>query len=136
MDSEHLIGIEELDAQHKEIHEVATSLIEAIETDDKWHIVHYIVIRLYELLRFHFAVEESVMRIVGFPGAGSHKQMHQEILDTIDTLRTASLHADGLDSEEVLKRQVSFLAHIIDHDKLFVEFVVAKRNATPLLRTE
>lgn len=134
MDNEYLIGIKEIDDQHREIDQVANSIIQAIATNDQWHIVHYIVVRLYELLRFHFAVEESVMRIVGFPEAESHKRVHQEILRAVEKLKNAALHADGVDSGQVLKEQVSFLEHIVDHDKRFVDFVIANRNNTPLLR--
>lgn len=67
MDPQSLSGIEEIDAQHKEIEETARAVIEAVAARDKWHVVHYILVRLYELLRFHFAVEESVMSIVSFP---------------------------------------------------------------------
>jgi hypothetical protein len=76
MDPKYLTGIEEIDDQHREIEETALAVIEAAATKDKWHIVHYILVRLYELLRFHFAVEESVMSIVGFPEVGEHKQVH------------------------------------------------------------
>jgi hemerythrin len=125
MDPKYLTGIEEIDDQHREIEETALAVIEAAATKDKWHIVHYILVRLYELLRFHFAVEESVMSIVGFPEVGEHKQVHKDILLTVERMKVASLDPKACEHDEALNKQFSFLTHIVDHDKRFTEFVMA-----------
>lgn len=125
MDPQYLTGIDEIDAQHKEIEEVAQAAIEAAAVQDKWHIVHYILVRLYELLRFHFAVEESVMRIVSFPEINEHKQVHKDILLTVERMKVASLDPKACEHDESLKKQFSFLTHIVDHDKRLAEFVIA-----------
>lgn len=125
MDPKYLIGIEEIDAQHREIDDVANAVIEAIESRDKWHLVHYIVVRLSELLRIHFAVEESVMRIVGFPEIVAHKKVHQEILQTIERIKVTTLDLSAPEGAEATSQQFSFLSHILDHDKKFAEFIAA-----------
>ena len=125
MDPQYLTGIDEVDAQHKEIEEVAQAAIEAAAAQDKWHIVHYILVRLYELLRFHFAVEESVMRIVSFPEINEHKQVHTDILLTVERMKVASLDPNACEHDEALRKQFSFLTHIVDHDKKFADFVMA-----------
>jgi len=126
MAPEYLTGIDEIDDQHREIEDVANALIEAVNAKDKWHIVHYMVVRLYELLRFHFAVEESVMRIVGFTEAEEHKRVHREILQTVERIKAATLDPNASESEEVMRKQFSFVTHIVDHDKRLAEFVVAR----------
>jgi len=125
MDPEYITGIDEIDAQHKEIEETALAAIEAAATKDKWHIVHYILVRLYELLRFHFAVEESVMSILAFPEMKAHKQVHKDILLTVERMKAASLDPQACEHDESLQKQFSFLTHIVDHDKKFTEFVLA-----------
>lgn len=130
MDPQYLTGIDEIDAQHKEIEEVAQAVIEAAAARDKWHIVHYILVRLYELLRFHFAVEESVMRIVSFPEFKEHQQVHKDILQTVERMKVASLDPNACEHDESLMKQFSFLTHIVDHDKRFAEFAAA--NITSL----
>lgn len=126
MDAKHLTGIDEIDAQHREIHEVATAAIAAIQSGDKWHIVHYILVRLHELLRFHFAVEESVMRIVQFSELDAHKLVHKEYLATIEALRDASLQSDRFDVKAIGEKQLAFLEHILDHDLRLAEHVRAR----------
>jgi hemerythrin len=125
MDSQYITGIAEIDSQHREIEETALAAIEAAAARDKWHIVHYILVRLYELLRFHFAVEESVMAIVAFPEIAAHKQVHKDILLTVERMKGASLDPKACEHDESLKSQFSFLTHIVDHDKKFTEFVMA-----------
>lgn len=125
MDPQYLTGIDEIDVQHKEIEETAQAVIEAAAAQDKWHIVHYILVRLYELLRFHFAVEESVMSIVGFPEIKEHRQVHKDILLTVERMKVASLDPKACEHDESLKKQFSFLTHIVDHDKKFADFVIA-----------
>jgi hemerythrin len=126
MDPKYLTGIAEIDAQHTEIEEVAQAVIEAAAAKDTWHIVHYILVRLYELLRFHFAVEESVMSIVSFPEIVDHKQVHKDILLTVERMKAASLDPKAFEHDESLKKQFSFLTHIVDHDKRFTEFVIPR----------
>lgn len=124
MDVKYQTGIEEIDAQHKEIEQVAGAVIEAVAAKDKWHSVHYIVVRLYELLRFHFAVEESLMRIIGFPEVNEHKRVHEEILQTIERMKVATLDPNGEAVRGRLAQEFSFLTHIADHDRKLADFVV------------
>jgi hemerythrin len=125
MDSQYITGIDQIDAQHKEIEEAALAVIEAAAAKDTWHVVHYILVRLYELLRFHFAVEESVMSIVAFPETNEHKQVHTDILLTVERMKAASLDPKACEHDESLIKQFSFLTHIVDHDKRFAEFVIS-----------
>ena len=126
MDPEYLTGIEEIDNQHREIEEVARAVIEALEAKDKWHIVHYIVVRLYELLRFHFTVEEAMMRITGFPEIEEHKRVHRDMLATVERMKSATLDPNLGEDSDILKKQFSFLSHIVDHDKRLAGFMVSK----------
>ena len=91
MDAQYRTGIDAIDAQHLEIEQVAKAVLDAVSAQDTWHSVHYLVVRLYELLRFHFAVEESLMRIISFPDVVEHKRVHGEILQTIERMKVATL---------------------------------------------
>lgn len=126
---QYITGIDEIDGQHREIEEAAQAVIDAAAAKDKWHIVYYILVRLYELLRFHFAVEESVMSIVAFPDVAEHKQEHKQehknILLAVERMKVASLDPKACEHDESLKKQFSFLTHIVDHDKKFAAFAIA-----------
>lgn len=124
MDAQYLTGIDEIDAQHREIDQIANAVIEAVAAQDKWHSVHYLVVRLYELLRFHFAVEESLMRIISFPDVVDHKRVHGEILQRIERMKVATLDPNGDAVRGTLAKEFSFLPHIVDHDLKLADFVV------------
>ncbi|MBI5789926.1 MAG: hemerythrin family protein [Rhodocyclales bacterium] len=124
MDAQYQTGIDEIDAQHLEIEQVANAVIEAVAAKDAWHSVHYLVVRLYELLRFHFAVEESLMRIISFPDVVEHKRVHDEILQTIERMKVATLEPKGEAVRGRLAQEFSFLPHIVDHDRKLADFVV------------
>ena len=128
MSPEHLIGIDVIDQQHLEIDEVCTSAIEAIRSGDKWHVVHYILVRLHELLRIHFAVEEGLMQILGYPETVSHQKMHQTYLATIEKLRDDTIRKYDASTDSLDAHNVSFLLHILDHDKSLAEYI--KANST------
>ncbi|MBK9020749.1 MAG: hemerythrin domain-containing protein [Sulfuritalea sp.] len=125
MDAQYRTGIDEIDAQHLEIEQVAKAVLDAVSAKDTWHSVHYLVVRLYELLRFHFAVEESLMRIISFPMSAEHKRVHDEILQTIEHMKVATLDPKGEAVGGRLAQEFSFLPHIVDHDRKLADFVVA-----------
>ncbi len=125
MQKKHWLGIPELDVQHEEIYSIISSLIEAAESNDKWQLVHYILVRLHELLRIHFAVEESVMRLIEFPELHQHKEMHKDLMDRVGQLKNDALtgkNTEGID----LKAKHDFVLHILDHDVSFAEFLKAQ----------
>lgn len=124
MDAQYQTGIDEIDAQHLEIEQVAKAVLDAVSAKDTWHSVHYLVVRLYELLRFHFAVEESLMRIISFPDVVDHKRVHGEILQRIEHMKVATLDPNGDAVRGKLAKEFSFLPHIVDHDLKLADFVV------------
>ena len=124
MTEEYRLGIHELDTQHDEIAEVMESLVEAVRSRDKWHLVHFILVRLYEVLRFHFALEEAVMRIVGYPEGEEHKRVHKKILDKVEEFKILTLKNSDFDDANIAAHELT-AARILDHDKQFAEFLKA-----------
>lgn len=122
MESKYLLNIPELDAQDQEICEVIDSLSDAIGSHDKWHLIHYILVHLHELLRIHFIVEESFMRVVGYPDIEQHKQIHKALLDKVVLFKNDSLTGKGFSDFDVQAQQ-TFLSHILDHDKHFAQYL-------------
>ncbi len=64
MDSKYLIGIPEIDAQHKEISELVIALQEVIADGHRRQLIHPTLKRLHHLLVTHFDYEESFMAMV------------------------------------------------------------------------
>jgi hemerythrin-like metal-binding protein len=122
---EYAIGIPQLDDQHKALIAQLTEFEYAFEGKAHWNTMHPLIVRTREFLRFHFAVEESVMQIVAYPGFPRHRSEHQDVLQQFETLEHRVLRKEM--KEAVLPNLTSWLFdHIIDSDRPFAEFALGK----------
>ena len=72
------VGIEEIDAQHKVLVDLVNEMHQAIHQRRGSDAVREILAQLADYTRIHFAVEESLMRILGYPGYDDHKAEQEE----------------------------------------------------------
>ena len=91
------VGIPEIDEQHKALVDCITLVEEAIALPrDRrgWSAVHALLGRLSDYVRIHFAVEESLMRIHGYPEFEQHAAEHREFAVRLKDLLEKSLRED------------------------------------------
>ena len=69
------VGVEEIDAQHRELFERAGRLIEAVQAK-KPRELGALINYLHVYAVAHFGAEEELMRARGFPGYVRHKAEH------------------------------------------------------------
>jgi hemerythrin len=81
------VGIEEIDGQHKVLVELVNRMHEAIHKRHGSDVVKGILAELAEYTRIHFAVEESLMRILNYPDYENHKVVHEELLQHVVELQ-------------------------------------------------
>jgi len=74
------VGIEEIDAQHRVLVDLLNEIHEAIQQGRTLEVTKGIVDRLDEYTRVHFAVEESLMRILHYPDYERHKEEHEKLI--------------------------------------------------------
>jgi hemerythrin len=118
------IGIAEIDLQHHQLHELLQRLQNATES----HYGYAVANILGELLiqtRIHFAVEESLMRVLSYPDAEAHEAEHHRLSDQLEKLRQRS------QDFQVSDRLTDFIqTWLIDHvnnfDREFVSHFLAK----------
>ena len=112
------IGIAELDAQHKRLHGLLERLRDAVGK----HYGYATTAILDELTietRIHFAVEESLMRMLSFPDVEAHVAEHQTLRDQLEKFRK---RAQDFDVAEDLAAFI--LQWLNDHvDRFDREFV-------------
>ena len=77
------VGIEEIDEQHKVLVELINRMHEAIHQRHGSDAVKGILVDLADYTRIHFAVEESLMRILNYPDYENHKAIHEELLQHV-----------------------------------------------------
>jgi hemerythrin len=122
---EYAIGIPELDNQHKTLIEILTDFELAFEGKAHWNTVHPLVVRARGFMRFHFAVEESLMQIVNYPGFIAHRAEHEYVLQRFADLEQRVLRKEMKD--ELLPKMTSWLFHhIIDSDRPLARYAIDK----------
>jgi len=88
------VGIEEIDRHHQVFFELFNRLDEAIQSGEGWSDQYYLIEQLHEYAKFHFAVEEAMMRLHGYPKAEHHAAIHRSFIDHIVMLQKKALNSD------------------------------------------
>ena len=130
---EYSVGITEIDDQHKRIADLFTLIDTAIENRASWSDVFFKLEQLREYARSHFTLEESLMRMHGYPQQAEHVALHRHFLDKLDQLQMTTL------SRQVTMSTISYLSnwyadHMKTQDRDFVRYIVdaGKVNLTHL----
>lgn len=122
---EYSVGIAEIDDQHKVLIELFSVIDGAIGGRESWSEVFFKLEHLREHARFHFAVEESLMRIHGYPGLPEHGDQHKHFLSKLDQLQMTTL------SRHVTLNTIHYLRdwhaeHIQAADREYVRFITGQ----------
>jgi hemerythrin-like metal-binding protein len=128
MDASDLYGVEELDSQHIAIYEAIDELSASVKAGRPGEETHPLLLKLYELLRFHFAVEVAVMEIMSYPHTAEHKDSHRSIMRDMEELIEFSIENGKLEDLGT-SLETTFANGVFKHDKIFIEFVEAHREA-------
>ena len=120
------VGIEEIDAQHKILVGLVNRMHQAIHERHGSDVVKGILAELADYTRIHFAVEESLMRIFGYPGYEEHKEMHEELLQNVHELQEkveSGKTAIGFELMHFLRNWLT--KHIMDEDMQYSGYLIA-----------
>jgi len=119
------VGIEEIDEQHKVLIRLINQMHEAIHHRKGNKIVEEILEELATYTKIHFAVEESLMRILGYPGYEEHRDSHEELLQQVIELKekvTAGKSSISFQLMHFLKNWLT--QHILGEDTMYTEFFI------------
>jgi len=119
------VGIEEIDVQHKVLVGLVNEMHDAIRDHHGSDVVREILGRLAEYTRIHFAVEESLMRILGYPEYEDHKGEHEELIHSVVDLQgkvDSGQASIGFELMHFLK--VWLTKHIMESDQKYAEHFV------------
>ena len=88
-----------------------------------WNTVQPLVVRAREFVKFHFAVEESLMQIVGYPRLVPHRAEHRYVLTQFEALEQRVLRQEF--KGELLPLISSWLLyHMTESDKPFGQYAL------------
>jgi len=121
-DDSFAIGIEAIDNQHKKIFEHLLAIENSVAKRDPWHILHYFLAQLAESLKFHLAVEESLLEIIRYPDRIEHGDSHARLMQQIDELEDQLRNSASGDSL-VGFFELWFVRHVLSADREYAAYV-------------
>ena len=116
------IGITAIDNQHKQIFEHLLALENSVAKRDPWHIVRFLLSQLADYMKFHLAVEESMLEIVRYPQQKDHCTAHGRIMEQIAELEK-QLQGAGSEANLVNFFEDWFIRHVLSDDRLYADYV-------------
>jgi len=112
------VGVQEIDEQHKVLVDLANRMHAAIRTRHGSEEVEPILDELIQYTKVHFTVEESVMRVLDYPGYEHHKQQHEHLIERIQEMREKIREGKSAVSFELMHFLKMWLTeHILESDK-------------------
>lgn len=125
------VGIEEIDEQHKVLIGLLNAINEAVQERRSSMVTAEIITQLIDYTRIHFAVEESLMRILGYQEYEAHKVQHGILIESLADLArkfAAGKVTVGFELQNFLKTWLT--KHILANDKKYTQhFLNARVNA-------
>lgn len=121
------VGIQEIDDQHQFLVELLNKLHRAIHQRQGTAAAEAILMELVEYTKIHFAVEESLMRILGYPYYEEHKQQHDHLISEIHQLQDKLASGKASVTFELLHfLRVWLTKHIMDEDQQYSPFFLSR----------
>lgn len=121
---DYLLGIEQIDKQHKQLFKIATDIHELIRNEliiDKYDRILKLLEELKDYTIFHFNSEEEYMLSIGYKKLLSHKVEHNDFVEKINNV---DLEKIDMDHEQYLLEILEFVLnwiadHILKTDKAY-----------------
>ena len=127
---EYALGVEQLDQQHQEIFRLARNLYQAAREKRSQEVVAPTLDGLIRYTASHFAAEEKLMRLWGYPGLADHIAEHRHL-----TQQVLELQRDFMNGRKALTlKMLTLLAdwltdHIRVNDRRYLPSYREANNA-------
>lgn len=114
------VGVQEIDEQHKELVGLLNDLHQAVTDHHGSAACSNILRSLAEYTRIHFAVEESLMRILAYPDFDRHKGEHDALTAQVVQLQSKLASGQAAITFELLHfLKVWLTKHIQESDRRY-----------------
>jgi len=120
------VGNLDIDTQHKKLFEIAGRAYALLKDDmlgDKYDEIIGIVDELKDYTVYHFSFEEEYMRKIGYKKFLSHKTIHDDFIERINSVNLNDIDSD---QSRYLMETLDFIVnwigeHILGTDKRYAE---------------
>lgn len=124
------VGVEEIDNQHKILIDLIDRLYQAaVKRQDK-ELTAEVLATLIDYTKTHFALEEDLLKLSGYPAFAVHQQEHVRFVQKIADLSSKFQVENRSVTLELIKFLNNWLSgHILNTDKAYAPHL-AKSSAT------
>jgi hemerythrin len=120
---EYSVGIEEVDEHHKMMFALINRLHHAILNHEGSAVCSEILDELMDYTRIHFSLEQTLMRVGGYPEYEAHCDLHKALVDEVEVLQQKVASGQVAISFELLQFLRKWLTrHILGEDMRYGVF--------------
>ncbi len=120
LSKELLTGIQEIDDQHESLFLLLDNLQSQIGGGHNWSVIYFTLTELSHYARMHFMIEESVMRLHGYPDLEQHIAEHRGFTEKLSQLEAKAVRKDiGPSIVEFIRQWLE--SHIGKSDQAYVQ---------------
>jgi hemerythrin len=128
--NEYSVGIAEIDEQHKTLFTLIDRLHQAIMHREGSKVCGGILNELVDYTRIHFSLEQTLMRIGGYPDYEEHCGLHKALVDEVEALQHKIASGQAAISFELLQFLRNWLTkHILGEDMKYGRYFKTNGHA-------
>lgn len=125
-----LIGVAEVDRQHRHLVEILNRLHEAMRAGNPQRELQRVMQDLVNYTRYHFDAEERAMREAGYPELNPHQQKHRAMVARVAAFSDEMVSGKATVTMRLMVFLKEWLAkHILETDRRFGEYMAKQRAA-------
>ena len=117
-------GIEEMDKHHKIFFDYLDELEETAGGSKGREVIDRVLKQLDDYIRYHFAEEEKILKVTGYPELNYQKKQHEFFIAQIADLKDGYSRGEAcipISTLEFLRDW--FLRHILESDKKYGDYL-------------
>lgn len=123
---EYLVGVKEIDEQHKKLFQIANDAYELLKSDfyvDKYDKIVSILEKLKEYTVFHFSAEENYMESIGYKRLFTQKMAHSKFIEKVNKINFNEIDQN---QDEYILSILEFVVDWIDGHILAADKLITK----------
>lgn len=131
-DDKYLLGVAAIDRQHRQLFDLIAELNTLVAAHAGAGEIQAVLQRFLCWAQSHFASEETLLSVTGYPGLAAHEQEHAEFLATLEkNLKLIASRPLSITQSDVAALLTNWLqAHILKNDR---EYLAHLRATIPSL---
>ena len=123
------VGIKAMDNHHKKLFDIISELHNGMSSGYADEVLRKVLLELTDYTKYHFTEEEDLMRKYDYPELASHKEEHDELIETVQDLQQQFDKRKG--ELTIIMKMQDFLRswwvnHVIGFDKKYGPYLNSK----------